>query len=103
MHYSKFRAGRLGSNPPQPSPSLAPGIPEHHSGRVQSWNPHDPAPRVRAGAAQVEVLDRGPVAGELGGGAEREELVERHLPLEDEAFRSGEYHTGYLEELLKRD
>jgi acetyl-CoA carboxylase, biotin carboxylase subunit len=23
--------------------------------------------------------------------------------LEDEAFRSGEYHTGYLEELLKRD
>src|SRR3712207_4461205 len=71
---------------PEPPLSFgAPAVPDHYLRGVQPRDSHNPATGVGAGAAEVEPLYRRLVAGELRGGTEREELIQRHLALEDVA------------------
>src|SRR5205085_822576 len=69
----------VGSSRPRP------GVAEDHRGRVPPGHPHDAAARMRAAAAEVEVLDGRPVVAVARDRAEREELIRSELALHDVA------------------
>src|SRR5205085_11420032 len=85
-------------SPPEPirprSESLrttaAPGVAEDHRGRVPPGHPHDAAARMRAAAAEVEVLDGRSVVAVAGDRPEGEQLIGRELPLHDVAAEEPE-------------
>src|SRR5262249_22505166 len=78
--------------------SASPDVAQDFMGGVPAGGAPDAAAGVRAGAAQVEVPDRGAVVGEAGGGAEGEELVRRHGAVIDVA--AGQAEDGL--EILRR-
>src|ERR671912_1694585 len=86
MNYSALAARIRGQPCLEPPFSLrALVVPDHHLRGVEARDAHDPAAWVGARAAEVEAIHGCLVTREILGGAEREELVQRHLPLEDVA------------------
>src|SRR5215212_6283321 len=60
-------------------------VPYYHLGSVETGDAHDPAAGMGARAAEIEAVHRRLVASQFLGGTEGEQLVQRHLPLEDVA------------------
>src|SRR5205807_5736922 len=75
----------IASGPRQKSRDVKlPGLgAEDYAGGVQPGCAHDPTAGVGGRAAQVQVAHRRAVAGEARHRAEKEELIQRHGPLED--------------------
>src|SRR2546427_684756 len=84
------------TRPPLPAAEI--GV--HHSRRVVTGRTHHAAPGMRSGAAQVQAAERRSIAAGLGDRAHREQLVERHLTVEDVAADQSE---PFLEILRRED
>src|SRR5205807_6077585 len=65
-------------------------VPDYLPRRVIPTRPHDPAARMRGGAAQVQAADGRAVARPSGERAQEEELRQRHRALENVAAREPE-------------
>src|SRR5207249_10599346 len=63
--------------------SAPPDVAQDFVGGVPAGGAPDAAARMGAGAAQVQILERGAVIGEAGGRTEGEELVGRHRAMID--------------------
>src|SRR5215467_5280687 len=57
-------------------------VAQHFACAITAVRTSDPSTWVRPCATQIQALDRGAVVGESAHGAEEEQLVRRHVPVE---------------------